>query len=61
MKYTCPYCNRPTTATSPHIYRGELDINLDEHSTLGHLHFIVDAVSCPDPECKKLFLTCEYF
>lgn len=56
MKYTCPYCNKPTTATEPHVYRGELDIDLDEHSTLGHLYFVVSSVSCPDPECRKLFL-----
>lgn len=56
MKYTCPYCNKPTTATEPHVYNDELDISLGEHSTLGHLHFIVNAVSCPDPDCKKLSL-----
>lgn len=56
MKYTCPYCNKPTTATDPHLYTGELDIDLGEHSTLGHLHFVVNATSCPDPDCRKLFL-----
>ncbi len=56
MKYTCPYCNKPTTATEPHVYHGELDISLEEHSILDHLHFGINAISCPDPECRKLFL-----
>lgn len=57
MKYTCPYCNKPTTATKPHVYNDELDIGLEENSILGHLYFVVTAISCPDPECRKLSLS----
>jgi hypothetical protein len=56
MKYTCPYCNKPTTATEPHVFDEELDISLGEDSDLGHVHLTVNAVSCPDPDCKKLSL-----
>lgn len=55
MKFTCPYCNKPTTATDPHIHKEEMDINLGQHSELGHVHLLVDAISCPDEECRKLF------
>lgn len=56
MKYTCPYCNKPTTATEPHVYKNELDMDLGEHSTLGHMHFVVNAISCPAQDCRRLFL-----
>lgn len=55
MKHICPYCNKPTTATEPHIHDEEMDISLGEHSDLGHVHLLVTAVSCPDEECKKLY------
>ncbi len=32
-----------------------MDINLGQHSELGHVHLLVDAISCPDEECRKLF------
>ena len=55
MKFTCPYCNKPTTATDPHIHNEEMDIDLGQHSELGHVYLLVKAISCPDDECRKLF------
>lgn len=55
MKFTCPYCNKPTTATEPHIHNEEMEIGLGQDSVLGRVHLLVNAISCPDEECGKLF------
>lgn len=55
MKHICPYCNKPTTATDPHIHDEEMDIDLGEHSDLGHVYLLVNAISCPDEKCRKLY------
>lgn len=55
MTYTCPYCNKPTTITDPHIFNDEMYIDLDQPSDIGKIHMRVTAISCPDPECNKLF------
>lgn len=55
MKFTCPYCNKPTTATDPHVHNEEMNIDLEQHSDLGHVYLLVNTVSCPDEECRKLY------
>jgi hypothetical protein len=54
--FTCPYCNKPTTATSPHVFDYELPINLEKNSELGKVYFVIEAISCPNAGCNKLFL-----
>lgn len=56
MKYTCPYCNKPTTVTDPHLFKDEMYIALDQPSNIGKVYMQVTAISCPDPECNRLFL-----
>ena len=55
-KFTCPYCNKPTTATDPHVFDRELLIDLENDSELGEVYLLTEAISCPNDECNKLFL-----
>lgn len=55
MKFTCPYCNKPTTATEPHRYEREVEIELGNDSDLGRVHMLVRAISCPNSDCNQLF------
>lgn len=55
-QFTCPYCNKPTTATEPHIFNQEIEISLQNSSKLGVVYLIVDAISCPNPDCNQLYL-----
>src|SRR3989344_3316308 len=56
MNYTCPYCGRHTTITNPNkdSHWRRIDI---EKPTLGDVGFGVSAITCPNEECQKLFLT----
>lgn len=55
MNYTCPYCGRPTTITSPNQYSNWEKISINR-STSGEVGFKVTAVTCPNEECNKLVL-----
>jgi len=55
MNYTCPYCGRHTTITSPNQYSNWAKIDI-ERSTLGEVGFGISAVTCPNKECKKMIL-----
>ncbi|MDO8619216.1 MAG: DUF4145 domain-containing protein [Candidatus Daviesbacteria bacterium] len=55
QNFTCPYCNRPTTITDPNRY-----VNWDriviEDSDRGKVGTSILAITCPNAECKKLYL-----
>lgn len=57
--FTCPYCNRPTTITEPNYDRRSWLININNPSNwwkIDNLCFEYEAITCPNPECKKLHL-----
>lgn len=55
MNFTCPYCNRPTTITDPnHFFHWE-KIYITE-STEGNIGLFFQAITCPNQECRKLWL-----
>jgi hypothetical protein len=56
MNFTCPYCNKPTTATSPHVFNDETQIVLERNSDLDQVYLVTKAISCPNEKCNKLFL-----
>lgn len=58
MNYTCPYCGRHTTITDPNHYGTWNHLYLNK-STLGDVGFRVNAITCPNEECRKLVLTGE--
>lgn len=58
MNYTCPYCGRHTTITDPNHYGTWNHLYLNE-STLGDVGFRINAITCPNEECKQLVLTGE--
>lgn len=53
--FTCPYCNQPTTLTEPNEYTDWEKIIIEE-SKKGPVALIKHAVTCPNPDCKHLFL-----
>lgn len=53
--FRCPYCNQPTTITSPNEYDCWRKIEIAD-SDKGPVGYIVHAITCPNPDCKKLFL-----
>jgi len=55
MNFTCPYCNRPTTITAPNYFEVWTYINLNE-STKGKVGLSLKAITCPNSECKNLWL-----
>lgn len=55
MNFTCPYCNQPTTITTPNQYNLWIQL-LVEQSDKGSVGFGVHAITCPNPDCKKLYL-----
>lgn len=58
MNFRCPYCNQPTTITSPNRFDSweKIDIELSDKGEVG---FSVNAITCPNSECRKLFLKVE--
>ncbi len=58
MNWTCPYCNQPTTVTSLNKDDGWSIIGIAAtHLTYPHqLGLRYDAISCPNPKCKKIYL-----
>lgn len=56
--FTCPYCNRPTTITDPNYYENWKKIHIAE-SDKGPVGIFVQAVTCPNTKCNKLWLHIE--
>ena len=56
--FTCPYCNRPTTITSPNYFENWEKIYIAK-SDRGDVGFFIQAITCPNLECKKLWLHAE--
>ncbi len=55
MNFTCPYCNRPTTITDPNYFSHWKSINITK-STEGNIGLFFQAITCPNEECKRLWL-----
>ncbi|MFZ2206290.1 MAG: DUF4145 domain-containing protein [Microgenomates group bacterium] len=53
--FVCKYCSHHSTITSPDQFSHWEHINTNE-STLGQVGFNIHAISCPNPECRKLTL-----
>lgn len=53
--FVCPYCNQPTTITSPDKFYNwtKLEINKPDKGEIG---YGVYAITCPNTKCKKLYL-----
>lgn len=56
MNYTCPYCKNHTTLTSPHTDSNWRELRVS-NSDLGNIGFFIDAITCPNINCKKIKLT----
>ena len=58
MEYTCPYCNRPTTLTTPNYntFWREININTAHYSNKKGRGLKFVAITCPNPSCKQLRL-----
>jgi hypothetical protein len=59
MNYTCPYCNQPTTITSPNKDEGwiKVDIASSHIQPEGQVGLRYKAIACPNNKCRKLFLS----
>lgn len=55
MHFTCPYCNKPTTITNPNHFTNWTYIDIAE-SISGKIGLRLLAITCPNEECKKLWL-----
>jgi len=58
MNWTCPYCGQPTTVTEPN-YDSEwrpIDIAATRLSYRSRTGVGYEAISCPNPDCKRLSL-----
>lgn len=55
FNFKCPYCNQSTTITEPNYFNNwtKIDINESEKKEVG---IMINAVTCPNKECKKLYL-----
>lgn len=53
--FICPYCSQPTTITSPNEFR-EWTYIIISKSNKGEIGFTIHAITCPNPDCNKLFL-----
>lgn len=58
MNYRCPYCNRDTTITNPNedSHWQKIDI---EKSTEGEVGLYFQAITCPNEECRRLWLSAQ--
>lgn len=54
--FICPYCGQHTTITAPHEFNEWTYFQLGSPSTKGAVGLNIHAISCPNIECKKLFL-----
>lgn len=55
QSFTCPYCSRPTTITDPNKYLNWERIVIED-SDRGEVGTSLLAITCPNSECKKLYL-----
>ena len=57
FSWECKYCGRPTTVTDPHHHqeRRRLKVYYLENDDV--FQILIYAISCPNPECKKLSLS----
>lgn len=55
INFTCPYCRRPTTITSPNHFEHWEKIDIEE-SDKSHVGLFFQAITCPNTKCKKLWL-----
>ena len=53
--FVCKYCSHPSTITGPDQFSTWEQIVVNE-PTLGPIGIFIDAVTCPNEECKKLTL-----
>lgn len=58
QSFTCPYCNHPTTITDPNYFQNWEKIHITS-SNLGDVGFFIQAITCPNTECFKLWLRAE--
>ncbi len=56
--FTCPYCNHPTTITDPNYFESWEKIDIAK-SSLGDVGFYIQAITCPNTKCSKLWLRAE--
>lgn len=55
MNYTCPYCGRHSTITTPDQFSSWEFIRMNK-SMLGDVGFGINVIVCPNNECKELSL-----
>lgn len=55
INFTCPYCGRPTTITSPNYFEHweKVDIAESDKSDVG---LFFQGITCPNTKCQKLWL-----
>ena len=55
MNFKCPYCNQPTTITAPNkfSYWRHFEIEKSKKGDVGLGMFVI---TCPNDECKNLYL-----
>lgn len=58
MNFTCPHCNRHTTITDPNRYSHWQKVHIAE-SDKGNFGAYLEAITCPNKECGKLWLRFE--
>jgi len=56
MNFECPYCHHHTTITPPNQYSSWRRIDIQESKKWDHIWFDLFAITCPNEECKELFL-----
>ena len=55
INFTCPYCGRATTITDLNFWEKEEKIYI-ETLKMGEVGLYIQAITCPNPECKNLSL-----
>lgn len=55
QNFTCKYCSHHSTITDPDQFLSWEPISINE-STLGRIGFRVYAITCPNPNCKRITL-----
>jgi hypothetical protein len=58
--FTCPYCNRATTITEPNYWKDFRIINIQQPD-IGKVAINVEAITCPNSDCKKLYFNLGLF
>jgi hypothetical protein len=56
ISFVCPYCSKPTTVTQPNYFSTFQILYLDKPSNLGQVGLNMYSITCPNEECKNLFL-----